>query len=173
MSKIFIVRNSLTSSTRFTVWWAVCACSIFIPHEKCRSVRPMAMETRCSKVIFPNYSNQKRNRLKIRSYRSYGEHGITTTEIPKNGYTRSSNNHYRVQLKSSTRTPPGRPLIGRTTVVPGPGSEQSGCTRCVELIFRSTRYWLALYPELVRSLQATRRRARTRARGRVLSLIHI
>ena len=33
----------------------------------------MTMETRCSKVIFPNYS--KRNRLKIRSYRRYGENG--------------------------------------------------------------------------------------------------
>ena len=32
------------------------------------------METRCSKVIFPKYS-KKRNRLKIRSYRRYGEHG--------------------------------------------------------------------------------------------------
>ena len=31
------------------------------------------METRCSKVIFPTI--QKRNRLKIRSYRRYGEHG--------------------------------------------------------------------------------------------------
>ena len=30
------------------------------------------METRCSKVIFPKFS--KRNRLKIRSYRCYGEH---------------------------------------------------------------------------------------------------
>ena len=89
-----------------------------------------------------------------------------STEITKNGYTRSSNNHFRVQRKSSTRTPPGRPLIGRTTVVPGSGSEQSGCTRCVELMFRSTRYWLPLYPELVRSVQATRRRAHTRTRVR-------
>ena len=72
------------------------------------------------------------------------------TEITKNVYTRSSNNRFRVQLKSSTRTPPGRPLIGRTTVVPGSGNEQSGCTRCAELMFRSTRYWLPLYPELVR-----------------------
>ena len=83
------------------------------------------------------------------------------SEITKNGYTRSSNSHFRVQIKSSTRTPPGRPLIGRTTVVPGSGSEQSGCTRCAELMFRSTRYWLPLYPELVRSVQATRRRAHT------------
>ena len=92
---------------------------------------------------------------------------IIYSEITKNGYTRSSNNHFRVQLKSSTRTPPGRPLIGRTTVVPGSGSEQSGCTRCAELMFRSTRYWLPLYPELVRSVQATRRRAHTRTRARV------
>ena len=89
------------------------------------------------------------------------------TEITKNGYTRSSNNHFRVQRKSSTRTPPGRPLIGRTTVVPGSGSKQSGCTRCAELMFRSTRYWLPLYPELVRSVQATRRRAHTPTRARV------
>ena len=34
----------------------------------------MTMETRCFKVIFPKYS-KKRNRLKIRSYRRYGEHG--------------------------------------------------------------------------------------------------
>ena len=34
----------------------------------------MTMETRCSKVIFPKYS-KNRNRLKIRSYRPYGEHG--------------------------------------------------------------------------------------------------
>ena len=34
----------------------------------------MTMETRCSKVIFPKYS-KKRNRLKIRPYRRYGEHG--------------------------------------------------------------------------------------------------
>ena len=35
---------------------------------------PMTMETRFfTKVIFPNYS--KRKRLKIRSYRRYGEHG--------------------------------------------------------------------------------------------------
>ena len=92
---------------------------------------------------------------------------ILISEITKNGYNRSSNNHFRVQLKSSTRTPPGRPLIGRTTVVPGSGSEQSGCTRCAELMFRSTRYWLPLYPELVRSVQATRRRAHTRTRARV------
>ena len=92
---------------------------------------------------------------------------IIETEITKNGYTRSSNNHFRVQLKSSTRTPPGRPLIGRTTVVHGSGSEQGGCTRCAELMFRSTRYWLSLYPELVRSVQATRRRAHTRTRARV------
>ena len=93
--------------------------------------------------------------------------GITFPEITKNGYTRSSNNHFRVQLKSSTRTPPGRPLIGRTTVVPGSGSKQSGCTRCAELMFRSTRYWLPLYPDLVRSVQATRRRAHTPTRARV------
>ena len=92
---------------------------------------------------------------------------IFCTEITKNGYTRSSNNHFRVQRKSSTRTPPGRPLIGRTTVVPGSGSKQSGCTRCAELMFRSTRYWLTLYPELVRSVQATRRRAHTPTRARV------
>ena len=95
---------------------------------------------------------------------------ILISEITKNGYNRSSNNHFRVQLKSSTRTPPGRPLIGRTTVVPGSGSEQSGCTRCAELMFRSTRYWLPLYPELVRSVQATRRRAHTRTRARVHSV---
>ena len=89
------------------------------------------------------------------------------SEITKNGYTRSSNNHFRVQRKSSTRTPPGQPLIGRTTVVPGSGSKQSGCTRCAELMFRSTRYWLPLYPELVRSVQATRRRAHTPTRARV------
>ena len=93
--------------------------------------------------------------------------GFSFTEITKNGYTRSSNNHFRVQRKSSTRTPPGRPLIGRTTVVPGSGSKQSGCTRCAELMFRSTRYWLPLYPELVRSVQATRRRAHTPTRARV------
>ena len=75
--------------------------------------------------------------------------------------------HFRVQRKSSTRTPPGRPLIGRTTVVPGSGSKQSGCTRCAELMFRSTRYWLPVYPELVRSVQATRRRAHTPTRARV------
>ena len=92
---------------------------------------------------------------------------VFKTEITKNGYTRSSNNHFRVQRKSSTRTPPGRPLIGRTTVVPGSGSKQSGCTRCAELMFRSTRYWLPLYPELVRSVQATRRRAHTPTRARV------
>ena len=33
------------------------------------------METRCSKVIFPDYWYQNRNRLKIRSYRRYEEHG--------------------------------------------------------------------------------------------------
>ena len=33
----------------------------------------MTMETRCSKVMFPNYLKKKR--LKIRSYRRYGEHG--------------------------------------------------------------------------------------------------
>ena len=92
---------------------------------------------------------------------------IFPTEITKNGYTRSSNNHFRVKRKLRTRTPPGRPLIGRTTVVPGSGSEQSGCTRCVKLMFRSTRYWLPLYPELVRSVQATRRRAHTQTRQRV------
>jgi len=92
---------------------------------------------------------------------------LIITEITKNGYTRSSNNHFRVQRKSSTRTPPGRPLIGRTTVVPGSGSKQSGCTRCAELMFRSTRYWLPLYPDLVRSVQATRRRAHTPTRARV------
>ena len=91
----------------------------------------------------------------------------TITEITKNGYTRSSNNHFRVQRNSSTRTPPGRPLIGRTTIVPGSGSKQSGCTRCAELMFRSTRYWLPLYPDLVRSVQATRRRAHTPTRARV------
>ena len=32
---------------------------------------------------------------------------------------------------------------------------------------RSTRHWLSLYPELVRSVQATRRRAHTRTRARV------
>ena len=89
------------------------------------------------------------------------------TEMTKNGYTRSSNNHFRAQRKSSTTTPPGRPLIGRTTVVPGSGSKQSGCTRCAELMFRSTRYWLPLYPDLVRSVQATRRRAHTPTRARV------
>ena len=95
------------------------------------------------------------------------EGGGYSNEITKNGYTRSSNNHFRVQRKSSTRTPPGRPLIGRTIVVPGSGSKQSGCTRCAELMFRSTRYWLPLYPDLVRSVQATRRRAQTRTRARV------
>ena len=55
----------------------------------------------------------------------------------------------------------------RTTVVPGSGSKQSGCTRCAELMFRSTRCWLPLYPELVRSVQATRRRAHTLTRARV------
>ena len=34
-------------------------------------------------------------------------------------------------------------------------------------MFRSTRYWLPLYPELVRSVQATRPRAHTRTRARV------
>ena len=34
-------------------------------------LRPMAMETRCCKVLFPNYS--KTFRLKIRSYRRYGK----------------------------------------------------------------------------------------------------
>ena len=34
-------------------------------------------------------------------------------------------------------------------------------------MFRSTRYWLPLYPELVRSVQATRRRAHTPTRARV------
>ena len=34
----------------------------------------MTMETRCFKAIFPKYS-KIRNRLKIRSYRRYGEHG--------------------------------------------------------------------------------------------------
>ena len=34
--------------------------------------RPVTMETRCSKVI---QTIQKRNRLKIRSYHRYGEHG--------------------------------------------------------------------------------------------------
>ena len=96
-----------------------------------------------------------------------GTVGLGKTEITKNGYTRSSDNHFRVQRKSSTRTPPGRPLIGRTTVVPGSGSEQSGCTRCAEVMSRSTRHWLSLYPELVRSVQATRRRAHTRKRARV------
>ena len=33
----------------------------------------MTMETRCFKVIFQTI--QKRNRVKIRSYRRYGEHG--------------------------------------------------------------------------------------------------
>ena len=66
---------------------------------------------------------------------------ITAAEITKNGYTRSSNNHFRVHLKSSTR--------------------------CAELMFRSTRYWLPLYPELVSSVQATGRRAHTRTRARV------
>ena len=92
---------------------------------------------------------------------------VIKTETTKNGYTRSSNNHFRVQRKSSTRTPPGRPLIGRTTVVPGSGGKQSGCTRCAELMFRSTRYWLPLYPDLVRSVQATGRRAHTPTRARV------
>ena len=36
-------------------------------------VRPMTMETRCSKVIFPTI--RKRNRLKIRSYRRHGDQG--------------------------------------------------------------------------------------------------
>ena len=44
-------------------------------------VRPMTMETRCSKVFFPNYS--KRNRLKILlSYRRYGEHGGKKNVFP-------------------------------------------------------------------------------------------
>ena len=37
---------------------------------------PMTTETRCSKLIFSKLLRiQKRNRLKIRSYRRYGEHG--------------------------------------------------------------------------------------------------
>ena len=50
------------------------ACKIeFQPFEQV-VLRPMTMKTRCSKVIFPKYS-KKGNRLKIRAYRRYGEHG--------------------------------------------------------------------------------------------------
>ena len=114
-------------------------------------------------------SNHKKNIRKRKTAKCsrLKTHVVVVSEITKNGYTRSSNNHFRVQRKSSTRTPPGRPLINRTTIVPGSGSKQSGCTRCAELMFRSTRYWLPLYPELVRSVQATRRRAHTPTRARV------
>ena len=73
----------------------------------------------------------------------------------------------RPPRSTQSRSSAASDVYKRQTVVPGSGSKQSGCTRCAELMFRSTRYWLPLYPELVRSVQATRPRAHTRTRARV------
>ena len=60
------------------------ACKIEFQPFKQVVLRPMTMETRCSQThdngnaMFQSYLSKyskKRNRLKIRSYRRYGEHG--------------------------------------------------------------------------------------------------
>ena len=70
----------------------------------------------------------------------------------------------KIKYKNTPRTAPDWPNDCRTRfrkqterVYPMRGTR----------MFRSTRYWLPLYPELVRSVQATRRRAHTPTRARV------
>ena len=84
---------------------------------------------------FPRLTHPRRPPLKSPPH-------ILRSEITKNGYTRSNCNHDRVHRESSTKTPPGRSLIGRTAIVPGSGTKQPGYTICLEFMFQSTRSWL-------------------------------